>query len=95
MGILFDAAKQIEPWLEERGLRKAAIQQGMNILLGGDWEGISQKELFKRLAVKKYSVSDELPDFADEMEGLVRGAVAMDRIRRKLNCDFDDKQCLK
>jgi len=91
MAVLFDTAKQIEPLLAERGLTKAAVKRGMNILFGGDWEGISQEELFQRLAVKQYSVSHDLPAFADEMEGLVRGAVAMDQIRRTLNYGMDDR----
>lgn len=91
MAILFDTAKQIELLLADRGLTKAAVKQGMNILFGDDWEGMSQEELFQRLAAKHYTVSNDLPAFADEMEGLVRGAVAMDELRRTLKYGMNDR----
>jgi hypothetical protein len=82
MGALFDVAKQIEPWLTERGLKGDEIANGMNLLLGDDWEKIGPPELFKRLQSKGYSVTETMPAFADELEGLVRGALKIESFRR-------------
>ncbi len=82
MAALFDIAQQIEPWLRERGLNGDEIGHGMKLLLGDDWEKIGSPELFKRLQSKGYSVTESMPAFADELEGLVRGALKMESFRR-------------
>lgn len=82
MGSLFDVAAQIEPWLQERGLSRNEIGDGMQLLVGEGWERIGPPELFKRLQSKGYTLADTMPAFADELEGLVRGALKMESFRR-------------
>ena len=84
MAALFDAAKQITSWLAERGLNNEEINSGMQLLLGDDWELIGPDELLKRLHTRGYSISETMPAFADEMEGLIRGALKMESFRRTI-----------
>ncbi|HTG01281.1 MAG TPA: hypothetical protein VK654_11950 [Nitrospirota bacterium] len=82
MAALFDTARQIEPWLKERGLNKEEITDGMRLLLGDDWETLPAPDFMKRLSARGYTITETLPAFADEMEGLIRGALKMESFRR-------------
>lgn len=84
MAALFDAAKQIEPWLTERGLKNEDIRRGMEILLGEDWETINNAELLKRLQANGHRITEAMPYFADEIEALIRGAVKLEDFRKRL-----------
>ena len=77
MGALFDIAKQIEPWLIERGLSREDIASGMKILFGEDWANISALVLFERLRTRGFYISRSLPEFTDELEGLIRGTLIL------------------
>ena len=70
--------EKIETWLIERGLNKTDIATGMSLLLGKDWEKIDAGELIGRLQAKGYDVSATAPYFADQIEGLVRGAIDLE-----------------
>jgi hypothetical protein len=84
VGALFDVTKQLESWLAERGLSNEEIRQGMNLLLGDTWEGMSAPEMIKRLHQSGYSITESMPAFADELEALVRGALKLDAFRNRL-----------
>jgi hypothetical protein len=84
MAVLFDSTKQITAWLVERGLNHEEIKSGMQLLLGDDWEAIDLLELLKRLRAQGYRLTETMPAFADEMEGLVRGVLKMDSFRRTI-----------
>ena len=76
--------EKIETWLIERGLNKTDIATGMSLLLGKDWEKIDAGELIGRLQAKGYDVPTTVPDFADEIEGLVRGAIDLESAKYRL-----------
>jgi hypothetical protein len=84
MGTLFDIAKHIEPWLIERGLSRTEVASGMSLLFGEDWNGLDEGELFRRLQARGYEVTKSMPSFADEIEGLVRGAIKLESFRQRL-----------
>ncbi len=83
MGPLHDVTKHIESWLTERGLNEDEIGRGMKLLLGEDWKRISASELMNRLRAEGFTMSDKMPAFADELEGLVRGALKLEDFRRR------------
>ncbi len=84
MGVFFDETKQIEQWLSERGLNKEEIGRGMKFLLGEDWKQKSAHQLLDSLRANGFTISNEMPFFADELEALVRGAIKLaDFYRRR------------
>ena len=84
MAALFDVAKQLVPWLTERGLKKEDILRGMSILLGDDWESIDSDELMKRFQANGHKLTQTMPFLADEIEALIRGAIKLDDFRSRL-----------
>jgi hypothetical protein len=84
MAALFDVARQLVPWLTERGLKKNDILRGMNILLGEDWETIDSDELIKRFQKNGHKLTQSMPFMADEIEALIRGAIKLDDFRSRL-----------
>jgi hypothetical protein len=87
MGVLFEGAKQIEPWLMERGLNKDDIRSGLVLLIGDDWERISANEFVARLNEKGFEITRKRTDFFDELEALVRGANKLKSFRKHLIMD--------
>jgi hypothetical protein len=81
---LFNNAKQIEPWLIDRGLSRDDIKSDLVLLVGDDWDNISGSEFFARLQNRGYTVKATLPALADEVEVLVRGALILKSLRNQI-----------